>query len=442
MKTYTPSKYNICNEYESNDYQWIVANTFTGAIILADNELKNFLFDYHKNQCSCLSKEQPQLYEYLIKNNFLVDAKLNELDRLKIRFQQDKYNEHYMHLTILPTINCNLACPYCYEDKRDENMTLKVIQKLKKFVTDKIDNLSNLNVTWYGGEPLLQIGVIEKLSRFFIQECDKKNVRYNAKMITNGTLLTDNIVDILIQSKVTQLQVTIDGPEDVHNKRRYYKCGTKESFQDIIRGLKACQGNIPVNIRINVDYSNIEHFKELIDYLKINGLLGINSKNGVSLGLVKKWTANVKMDEKKMLSINEFGYKLEDLKNYLKKQQILSRDSYCFNPTTPCGVLNILNFLIMPNGELSKCWIHSTERDEVVGNLENGLDFSTNSTVTWTAYDPTLDNTCAKCSYLPVCAGGCPYDRLNNLIDKEEYCKFTRHSIHDNLVQVVKQKYK
>ncbi|QVK20115.1 SPASM domain-containing protein [Mycoplasmatota bacterium] len=438
---YKPSIYNICIACEHDDYQWIIANTFSGGIMSSDNELKNFLFDFNKERCDYLASEQPEMYEHLIKQNFLVTSNLNEVERLKIRFQHAKYNERSMHLTILPTIDCNLDCFYCYEKNRDESMTSEIIRKLKDFVKERIGHLSNLSVTWYGGEPLLQAGTIEELSRFFIEKCVEKNVSYKASMITNGTLLTEDMVDLLIRCKVERLQVTVDGPKDIHNNRRYYKYGSNESFNDIIRGLRACQGKLPVNIRVNVDYTNIEYFKDIIDYLKINGLLGSNSMNGVSLGLVKEWTSNVKMDSNKMLSLKDFKGRLEELNEYLKEKGIYTGASYSFIPQTPCGAVNILNYLITPNGKLSKCWIHSTENNEEVGDIEDGLNLSNATSVTWTAYDPTLDKVCAECEYLPVCTGGCPYEMVNNLVDKEEHCKYTYQSVHDNLISAVKIKY-
>ena len=244
-----------------------------------------------------------------------------------------------------------------------------------KFVERRKGTLSSLGVTWYGGEPLLEMRAVEDLSRFFIEMADADKIDYSANMITNGTLLDDTTIQILLALKVNHLQITNDGPEDLHNRRRFYRLGKRESFAAILGGIKRCAGKIPLGIRINVDKTNIHRYKELVDLLGSERLLGPHSGNTVSLGLVKDWTDCVGM-RSPMLSLEDFRLWMNDLSNYIAGHGFSQSKAIDFNPKVPCGAVCIANFLITPKGGSKKCWIHATGPGGMVGNLNTGLDLT------------------------------------------------------------------
>ena len=80
--------------------------------------------------------------------------------------------------------------------------------------------IHNLSIDWYGGEPLLEMDLIKNMSKQFIAICQEKEVQYNSSMVTNGYHLTPQIAKELKELKVENIQITIDGPEDIHNARR------------------------------------------------------------------------------------------------------------------------------------------------------------------------------------------------------------------------------
>ena len=72
------------------------------------------------------------------------------------------------------------------------------------------------------------------MSKKFIEICDKYGVRYQANIITNGYLLNKEIVKELEDIHVKHIQVTIDGPKDIHDKRRFLK-GKQGTFDKIFK---------------------------------------------------------------------------------------------------------------------------------------------------------------------------------------------------------------
>jgi len=89
-------------------------------------------------------------------------------------------------------------------------MNKRVQEGILDFVK-KYDTVKFLNVTWYGGEPMLATDVIKFLSF----ELQKLVEHYNASMITNGFYL-DKIVDTISDWRISRLQITLDGTKETH----------------------------------------------------------------------------------------------------------------------------------------------------------------------------------------------------------------------------------
>ena len=74
---------------------------------------------------------------------------------------------------------------------------------------------------WMGGEPLLALDVIEKLTMGALEIAAKREVEFSAKIITNGYLLTPAVAEKLVQDfKVDFFQITLDGMANTHNRKR------------------------------------------------------------------------------------------------------------------------------------------------------------------------------------------------------------------------------
>ncbi len=434
MKIYKASRYNIYSAIKNNSKSWIYANTFSGCIMRTDQELKKFLENFNMDSFNKLEKEHPDIANYLIEKGFIVQEMLDEITRVRLRFQTSKFLSDCLNLTLLPTSDCNLGCPYCYQERNPISFSDNVVAQLKQFVSNHIPNIKHLSVTWYGGEPLLKQNLISDISQYFIKICNQSEVTYSSNMVTNGTLLNEQSVDLLKKSQVKRLQVTLDGSEKIHNARRFFRTSKKNSFRMIINGLKACEGMIPVNIRINIDKSNSANYPDIVQLLVNEGLIGKNNDNSVSLGLVKPLTDEVQDHKAKLLSFQEFGELLVEFKKHLYSKGINKDLSFDFNPSTPCGAVNINSYLISSEGRLKKCWAHSTSPETEFGDLSKGVDPSNPTTINWHGYDPTLDEECSKCNILPICTGGCPVEMMSIPNFKKKYCSYKREYINDNLL--------
>lgn len=215
--------------------------------ILAYNSKSNALATINKDDFDrfkkCSQKGVYDLDEEFLENlkrgNFLIEDDVDELDVLRYQQQSTRYNSSYLGLTIAPTLGCNFRCVYCYEKEHDDiHFMREDVQKdLLRLIEEKCKKLDLLSVAWYGGEPLLAFDLVKSLSKKFIEICDKYGVQYQANIITNGYLLNKEIVKELEDIHVKHIQVTIDGPKDIHDKRRFLK-GKQGTFDKIFKNLK------------------------------------------------------------------------------------------------------------------------------------------------------------------------------------------------------------
>src|SRR5271165_1102290 len=120
---------------------------------------------------------------------------------------------------------CNLDCFYCFESNRYAGrMSAAVQSNIVRLVRRYFESgTKRLDVTWYGGEPLLAVSVVESLSKRFLALCGEFGSEYSAQIVTNGTLLTHETARQLASWNVKRAQITLDGVPQLHDTRRVPK---------------------------------------------------------------------------------------------------------------------------------------------------------------------------------------------------------------------------
>ena len=419
-----PSNYNFFFPYEADDDKVIAYNSFSNALALMEKD-KHIIFDRFCKNGDAIEDEE--FIGQLKMGSFLIDDDVNELERLRFRMLSSRYNTDYLSLTIAPTADCNFRCSYCYEKDviKPDYMTEEVQNAIIAMVQNRAKTISHLHVTWYGGEPLMSIDAIENLSKEFIDICDENNITYNANIITNGYLLTEDNVKMLNNLKVTSMQVTIDGGREVHDVRRPFVDGSG-TFDTIIQNLIDNKGILPpIGLRINIDKDNLSSAKEMHKILIDNEL---TEKVNIHLGKVVK--GNEDYDELKCFntcdfSREEFSYYTELGLDFMWR--------YPRSVSNVCAADSINSHIIGADGRLYKCWADIGNHERCVGSLKNDAKANDGVFLNYILFDPTVDNMCSKCNLLPVCMGGCPYKRLNNEGDK---CSVYMFVLEDYLAKI------
>ncbi len=142
-------------------------------------------------------------------------------------------------------------------DKNIENAIVRFVEnQVSRF------NYRSLYITWNGGEPLLHFSLVCSLSKKLVSLCKAKNMGYQAMLVTNGTILNRYIVKKLKSLKMSHLQVTIDGPEKVHNLKIPFRNEKMNSYEIIMKNISHVVGMLPIHIRVGHWSTRVLHLHQ------------------------------------------------------------------------------------------------------------------------------------------------------------------------------------
>lgn len=408
------SKYNFFFDYSDDSSELIAYNSRTNALALIEKENYD---KYKKYIEESIPIDDEKLIEELKRGGFLIDDNINELEILKYNLLANRYSSKHLSLTIAPTLDCNFACIYCYEKGKRKAlyMSQEVQNALINYVEHQSKNISNLTIAWYGGEPLLALDVIDNITKKVLQICEKQDINYSSVIVTNGYNLTREVAKKIKEFRVESIQVTIDGPENIHNSRRPLKNG-EPTFLTIIKNLSE---NIdvlpPVSLRINIDKENLEKIEEIFNILKDYKL---EQKVYPYPGYVEPTNDCYSLN--RCLTISDFSnfeyeFQMKAVNKGFKNNFL---DRYPIIKTNFCGADSINSVVIDPKGDLYKCWSDIGRDEYKIGNIINNELLNIDVYFNYMLYDVTQDSKCINCNVLPLCMGGCPRRRIDKTVDR------------------------
>lgn len=336
----------------------------------------------------------------------LVTKGNSEIDGILARRRQAKAAPGVLNVTIAPTMQCNFRCTYCFEEHRQEFMAPDVQAALIQFLRSRGVASGGINITWFGGEPLLAVGTIEAVHR----SLEKLDVLTHKDLITNGYLLTQATIDrLLALGDWGMVQITIDGTPIVHDGRRMLVSGAG-TWTRVVRNIKlAVTSGLPVSVRVNIDKTNSAHIERLVhDLVDVGVLPGAQ----IYLGSVTDYTQECSHTADVMLSRHQFASKKMQLRRVLLELGFSSGTALPQPICSICTADDANGYVIAPTGRIFKCWneVHLPV-ERAIGHLtglEKHPDFDQNR-ANWAAYDPLAHRGCLECHALPVCLGGCPW---------------------------------
>lgn len=417
-----PSFYNFFYPFKEHNNKILAYNALNSSLALMDEDKYELLCDFLENKKHINDKS---FVEDLIRGGYLIDDDTDEIAILQLQLLQNRFDSNQMGLTIAVTADCNFRCTYCYEKNNIQNsyMSQEVQDNIIKLVCDEAGNINDLTITWYGGEPLLALNVIKQLSKEIIKICEDNNVNYSAYIVTNGYLLTREIAVELIRLKVEGMQITIDGPEDIHNSRRPL-VGGKPTFDKILANIKESISVFPnITIRLNTDIDNVNRVNEIFTVLHEYNLAG---KVEVYLGFVEN--VNDSYIQYKCMTPESFS---RAHFNFIMDNNLDAQVLYPQRLTNFCCADSLNSFVVGVDGLLYKCWNDIGIEEYSIGKLsDEGIsEHNMKRNAEYLLYDACQDKICIECKYLPICMGGCPNKRLQNM----NHCCDTKYILQDYL---------
>jgi len=354
-----------------------------------------------RREFDTLKIENFEVFNELYKTFYIVPKNFSEENYIKMLNWEAKFSKDAISLTIAPTLDCNFNCFYCYQQnyKKPSYMSNEIVDKVLNFIKQRITSSTKLiYINWYGGEPLLSIETIRYLTKELKNISGNQEIRIEASIITNGFLLNEKYSKILSEEcNVKTVQITLDGPKDIHDKRRPHKEGS--SYEVIMNNLKKSANFFDrVLVRINVDRTNKDFVPELLNELK-------DMK-------VQPYLAPVSLDNIENQNFFDICFSIKEfaLEYFKMKENVFFSNniSYPFLNFGSCGAVRKNSFVIDPNGNIYKCWNEIGQLEKRVGTVSDGI-LNYSRYLKWITFDPTEISECKECKILPLCNGGCPY---------------------------------
>lgn len=366
-------------------------------------------------------------------NNFLHDQSffcdsMVDCDSL---FQKERSEE--LRLIILAHQNCNFRCTYCYEKFEKNGMNTQVEANIIQFVENELSQrkIKTLIVSWFGGEPMLGLSSIKNLSEKIIELCKKWQVIYLSDITTNGYNLTEKNLKILKKHKIRTFQVTLDGPQEYHDKQRPSRSG-RGTFNKIINNLVTLQKvfeEVICIIRINVGPNNYSIMDKFIDELLT--IFGNDDRFLISFENIGSWGEQEVTCLKDKVSI-------ELMKKTLDKGGNVIPISWELSPNRVCYASSPKSFVIGVDGLIYKCTVALYDDLNIIGQLDNhgNLNLDERKYKLWIE-DEIPHQKCTDCIAFPSCRKmSCPFNRIKN---HDLSCRYSTEDIGELLKILDKQ---
>jgi uncharacterized protein len=320
----------------------------------------------------------------------------------------DWANANARRYTALVTLNldCNLACPYCYENHfRGKSYMSEATADLlvESILSGPIAAGKEVLLDFYGGEALLSIPLIRRIAGPLGKAAAKGGTPFSFNLVTNGTLLTRRVVEELLPYGLTGARITIDGPPDIHNLQRPFVSG-KGSFDLIMSNLKEVCGLLKVQLGGNFTRDNYRRFPELLDILAVEGITP-DKLYMVQFSPVVPTAGEAGLGDFPMGCACGNEPWLIEASLYLR-EEILKRGWNTPKPKLAGCTIEFNNDQIVAwDGSLYKCPAFMGWPDLKIGSLADGAgDYRASHNM-----DVWKCDECLKCPYLPLCFGGCRF---------------------------------
>ncbi len=306
----------------------LVKNQYTKAIVSLELDYKDELRKLIKNGTNNISSE---LEIFLNKHKFLI-SNGQFVSELKSYFED---NNQYLRFILLPTEKCNFRCTYCYEQHDNEEKSLDY-QTIAGFLKEKVEekDWKGINLSWFGGEPLLKIDEIKRFHQTINPIINKNDIK--TTIVTNAYTLNENTITTLEESNVMYYQITVDG--NAQDKFRVLKNGGP-TFDVIMNNLRILKKHNFINcvIRVNISDKSDEnyYFYELLYSMIGNDdrfMVDVHKVFESDLFKLDNYNRVNEMYRKNIEIVKKFDFKLLETNTNLMQCYGARENSYTFRP--------------------------------------------------------------------------------------------------------------
>lgn len=317
--------------------------------------------------------------------------------------------------------DCNLACKYCFAGEGEYHgeralMSFEVGKKALDLLVKESKGRKNLEVDFFGGEPLMNFEVVKQLVEYgrSIEEANNKKFRFT--LTTNGMLLDDEILEFA-NREMSNLVLSIDGRKEIHDLMRPRR-GGQGSYDTIVpKFIKAAESRGQMNYYVrgtythnNLDFSeDVKHLAELgFEQISVEPVVAPESADyAIKEEDVPKLCEQYDILAKYLLERRKSGKGV----NFFHFMIDLSGGPCAYKRLSGCGS-GCEYLAVAPNGDLYPCHQFVGMPDFLMGNVDTGV---TNTTLRdkFKLCNVYSKEECKNCFAKLYCSGGCAANAYN-----------------------------
>lgn len=412
----------VIHQYKNNGYN-IVLDVNSGSVHVVDDVVYDVIPLFEEKNREEISDCLKDIYA-----KEEIQEAIEEIEQLKeegLLFTEDVYKDYILDFKKRKTVvkalclhiahDCNLACKYCFAEEGEYHgrralMSFEVGKKALDFLIDNSGNRRNLEVDFFGGEPLMNWEVVKQLVKYGRSKEKEYNKNFRFTLTTNGVLLNDEIMEFL-NEEMSNIVLSLDGRKEVNDAMRPFRNG-KGSYDLIVpkfQKLAQSRGQKDYYVRGTFTRNNLDFSNDVIEF--------------ADLGFKQMSIEPVVTDEKEPYAIQE-----EDIpkicqeydklaKEYIKRKKE-GRGFEFFHfmidlEQGPCVAKRLSGcgsgteyLAVTPWGDFYPCHQFVGEEEFLLGNVEEGI---TNTEIRdkFKLCNVYAKDKCKDCFARFYCSGGC-----------------------------------
>ena len=374
-----------------------------------ENKYSELYDEYDENSV----KEAISEIQYLIDNNMLYTEDIK---------YENKIQPVIKAMCLNMTHDCNLRCEYCFASQGTYNgekafLSFETGKKAFDYLVKNSGNRRNLEVDFFGGEPLMNFETIKKLVDYGRSLEKEYNKHFRFTVTTNGLLLDEEKMDY-INENMDNVVLSIDGRKETNDRMRKTING-KGSYDLIIDNYKKFinkRGNKDYFVRgtftsNNLDFSeDVRHMRELgFDKISVEPVV---AKMEEKYALKEEHADILKKEYEKLAE-----YYIESNNDKNKRFEFfhfnieLDGGPCIYKRSAGCGA-GTEYVAVTPSGELYPCHQFVGNEEFIIGNVEEGI---TNRTIADKFKNVSVNDkpACRDCWAKYFCSGGCHANAYN-----------------------------
>jgi len=334
-------------------------------------------------------------------------------------------------LYLLPTYDCNFRCPYCYEKNRLEKGKSWLEHRMSPGLVNSIFQMFDQEplgwklskVTLFGGEPLLPEN--RPIIELILKETEKRNLP--VMIISNGYTL-DEYLDLLRGKQIEKIQITLDGPEKVHNQRRFLKDGAP-SYQKIMDNIDlALKEGLNIVIRMNLEPETVGYKEQ---FRKEAESRGWTECGNFEIYYADTYHGSIVPPGESLTGVFNLMVDLLDILKNHKKIPFQNK---------ACSALRN-GWKVDPYGDVYPCTRFLGQKEYSFATIsEEGIEFQWDLFLALQSRVSTTMKKCRTCPLVFICRGGCLLPVLQKQGGiQDPYCGYQKEEMELALRKILNQ---